>query len=136
MSKEKRILLELFAPPLLAVMWMTVEEGFMKSESIFITLVALFPMLMFAYLFSIIPSLIYTLVMETWFRAGLGARLGLFSTAGLSSLLGAGACFLACAIGIWLGPLISFNRGQFALIGAGAGLLIGFYVGRKQASAF
>ena len=134
MSKEKRILVELLAPPFLAMIWIAVTT-FSISDGIFAIFGTFFFVLMFAYLFSIIPSLIYTVVMEVWFRSGLRTRFGLFCTAGLSSLLGGGAGFLACVIGIRLGPLISFDRGNFALIGAVAGLLVGFYVGRKQTSA-
>jgi hypothetical protein len=131
MSTNRRILVELLAPPLLAVIWMAISS----SEPIFDILFGSFFMLPLAYLFSVVPSLIYTLVMEVWFRSGLGTRFGLFCTAGLSSLLGAGAGFLACVIGIGLGPLISYDRGHFALIGAAAGLLVGLYVGSKQTPA-
>ena len=134
MSKEKRIFIELSAPPFLAVMWMAVASS-IKGEPIFTILLACFPMLIFAYLFSIIPSLVYTLVMEVWFRLGLHTRLGLFCTAGLSSSLGAGAVFLAVIIGIWFGHLIGEDWRDFALMGAVIGLLVGLYVGRKQKSA-
>ena len=99
-----------------------------SSEPIFDIALGSFFMLPLAYLFSVIPSLIYTLVMEVWFRSGLATRFGLFCTAALSSLLGSGAGFLACTIGTWLGPLISFDCRTFALIGAVAGLLVGCYV--------
>jgi hypothetical protein len=133
MSKEKRIFVELVAPPFLAVVWLAVSS--IRVEPIHDVVLGFFPLLILAYAFSIVPSLLYALVMEVWFRSGLRARFGCFCTAGFSSLLGAGGGFLACAIGIWLGPLISFDRGHFALIGAVAGLLVGFYVGRKQTSA-
>jgi len=135
MSTNQRIFVELSAPPFLAVMWMTAASLVNGSEPILLVLVAWFPMLIYAYVISFIPSLIYTLVMEVWFRSGLRTRFGLFCTAGLSSLLGAGAGFLAVTIGIRGGPLIGEDWRDYTLIGAVVGLLVGLYVGRKQTSA-
>jgi hypothetical protein len=134
MSMRERILIELLAPPFLAVLWLAADALINKSEAIGDVIMGCFPVAFFAYLFSIIPSLIYTLVMEVWFRSGLGTRFGLFCTAALSSLLGTGAGLLACAIGTSLGPLIGEESRNFALMGAGIGLLVGLYVGRKQTS--
>jgi len=133
MNTNKRILVELLAPPFLAVMWLAVAS--FKSETILSTLAGFLPLLLFAYLFSIIPSLAYTLAMEIWFRSGLRSHFGIFSTAGFSSLLGSGAGFLAAAIGAWLGFLIPSDCIHFASLGAVVGLLVGFYVDRKQTSA-
>jgi hypothetical protein len=133
MSKEKRIFVELLAPPFLAVMWMAVASLIKEGPSFTVALYAF--VLIFAYFFSAVPSVLYTFVMEVWFRSGLHARFGLFCTAGLSSLLGTGAGLLACAIGIWFGHLIGESFGNFALIGAVVGLLVGLYVGKKQTTA-
>ncbi len=132
MKRSERILVELLAPPFLAVIWIAVTT-FHMSDGIAI-FAASFMMLVFAYLFSIIPSLIYASVMEVWFRSGLRTRFGLFGTAGLSSLLGMGGGILACVIGTWLGPLIGEDFRNFALIGAVVGLVVGLYIGRKQTS--
>jgi hypothetical protein len=134
MSVSKRISVELLAPSFLAVLWIAVDSLIRQSETIGVVVGAFFIMLFFAYFFSVIPSLIYTLIMEAWFRSGLRARFGLICTGALSSFLGAGAGFLACAIGIWLRPLIGENPRDYALRGAVAGLLVGLYVGRKQTS--
>jgi hypothetical protein len=92
-------------------------------------------MLIFAYLFGLVPSFLYAVMMELWFRVKLRMRFGLFCTAGLSSFLGAGAGFLACRFGTWCGPLIGEHSREYVLRGAAIGLLVGFYVGRKQTSA-
>jgi hypothetical protein len=126
MKRTERILVELLAPPFLAMIWIAVTT-FSLSDGVVIFPTFLF-MVVVGYLFSIIPSLIYTSVMEVWFRSGLRARFGLSCTAAFSSLLGTGAGFLACAIGTWLGPLISFDCRNFALIGGTCGLVVGFYV--------
>jgi len=136
--------MELLLPPLLATA-LTVVASFSTwpfGDSLVESVIAViaFPigcvgLLFFAYLFSAIPSLIYTLVMEVWFRAGLNARFGFCCTAGLSSLLGAGAGFLTANIGAWLGFLTSPDCGRLTILGAIVGLLSGFYIGKKQVSA-
>jgi hypothetical protein len=91
-------------------------------------------MLLFAYLFAITPSFLYAAVMELWFRLRLRTRFGLFCTVALSSFLGAGGGLLACAIGTWLGLLIGEDFREYVCNGVVVGLLVGFYVGRKQTS--
>ena len=133
--------MELLIPPLLATALMVVASlpawsfGDSLIESVIAFPIGCVGLLFFAYLFSATPSLIYTLVMEVWYRAGLNARFGYFCTAGLSSLLGAGAGFLVASIGVWLGFLTSPDCAPLTVLGAIVGLLSGFYVAKKQASA-
>lgn len=130
MSKPQRIVVEAFAPPLLATLYLfCFPPAGWKPEPISTQLLAFLPMLFFAYLFAIIPSCLYAAVMELWFRLRLRTRFGLFCTVALSSFLGAGGGFLACAIGTWLGPLIGEDFREYVRNGVVVGLLVGFYVG-------
>lgn len=132
-TANKRILMELLAPPFLAAVWLAVAS--FKSETILSTLAGFLPLLFFACLFGLIPSLVYALAMEIWFRSRLRRRFGLFCTVGFSSFLGAGAGFLATAIGALLGFLFLSDCPHFSLVGAVIGLSVGFNVGRKQTSS-
>ena len=88
MSKYQRIYIELLAPPFLAAILFIVGD---KSDSWVAILIGFLPLLFFAYLFGIIPSALYTVVMEFWFRCGLHARFGSFCTVVASLLLGVAA---------------------------------------------
>jgi len=134
MSKNRRILFELLAPPFLAAVWVIVFSSH-ESETFSVLVVGSLGLVMFSYMFGIIPAILYTVAMELWFRFGLRARCGLICTIGLSAFLGAVAGFLSAGIGVLIGFLIPMDCGHFALIGAVIGLLVGFYVGRKQTSA-
>jgi hypothetical protein len=130
MSQKQRILIELLTPPFLATLWLVVISW--KAETISSVLLGFLPLLLFAYLFGIIPALLYTFAMERWFRSGLRVRFAWLCTAGLSALLGAAAGFLAAAFGAGIGFLIPSDCLHFLRIGAVVGLLIGVYVGRPQ----
>jgi hypothetical protein len=134
MSKNRRILFELLAPPFLAAVWVIIFSSY-ESETLSVLVVGSLGLVMFSYMFGIIPAILYTVAMELWFQFGLRARCGLLCTVGLSAFLGAVAGYLSAGIGAWLGFLIPMDCRHFALIGAVIGLLIGFYVGRKQTSA-
>jgi len=133
MSKNRRIFFELLAPPFLATIWLLITSS--KSETISDAILGFVPLLLFAYMFGVIPAILYTVAMELWFRFGLRARCGLLCTIGLSAFLGAGAGFLSAAFGAWIGFLIWPDCIHFLWIGAWIGLLIGFYVGRHQTAA-
>ena len=133
MSKYRRIFIELLAPPFLVTIWLLITSS--KSESISDAILGFLPLLCFAYMFGIIPAILYTVAMEFWFRFGLRARCGLICTAGLSACLGAIAGFLSAGIGVLLGFLIPMDCGHFALIGAVIGLLIGICVSWRQTTA-
>jgi hypothetical protein len=129
MSKFRRILFELLAPPFLAAILIITTD---TSDTFLGMLAGFLPFLFFAYAFGIIPSLIYMLAMEFWFQSGLRARCGFLCTIGLSCLLGVGAGFLSAWLGIWLGFLTQPDNLHLARIGGIVGSLIGFYVGRRQ----
>ena len=133
MSKYRRIFFELLAPPFLTTIWLLIASS--KSEPISDAILGFLPLLFFAYMFGIIPALLYTVAMELWFQFGLRARCGLLCTVGLSAFLGAAAGCLSAGIGALLAFLIPSDCINFLLIGAVDGLLVGFYVGRKQTSA-
>jgi hypothetical protein len=95
----------------------------------------LFPALIYAYIFGLIPAILYTIAMELWFHFGLRSRFGLLCTATLSGILGASAGYLSSVIGRRLEVLTPSDCHYFLQAGVVGGLLIGFYVGRKQTSA-
>jgi len=130
MSKNRRILFEILAPPFLTTIWLVITSS--KAETIADGIRGFFPLLLFAYVFGILPALLYTLAMELWFKFGLRARCGLLCTIGLSAFLGAWAGFLSAAIGTLLGFLIWSDCIHFLWIGASVGLLIGFCVGWRR----
>jgi hypothetical protein len=134
MSKNRRILFELLAPPFLAAVWVSIFSSH-ESETLSVIVVGSLGLVIFSYMFGIIPAILYTVAMELWFQFGLRARCGLLCTVGLSAFLGALAGYLSAGIGAWLGFLIPSDCRHFALIGAVIGLSVGFYVGRKQTSA-
>jgi hypothetical protein len=129
MSKYRRMLFELFAPPFLAVLLLITTD---RSETVDEILTAFLPMLFFAYAFGIIPSLIYMLAMEFWFQSGLRTRFGFLCTIGLSGLLGVGAGFLSAWLGICFGSFTQPDIYYLARTGAIVGSLIGFCVGKRQ----
>jgi hypothetical protein len=130
MSKNRRIFFELLVPPFLATIWLLITSS--KSETISDAILGFVPLLLFAYMFGIIPAILYTVAMELWFRFGLRVRCGLLCTVGLSAFLGAVAGFLSAGIGALLGFLIWPDCIHFLWIGAVVGLLVGFFVGRSQ----
>ena len=134
MSKNRRILFEVLAPPFLAAVLVNIFSSH-ESETLSVLVVGSFGLVWFAYVFGIIPAILYTVVMELWFQFGLRARCGLLCTIGLSAFLGALAGYLSAGIGAWLGFLIPSDCIHFSLFGIVVGLLVGFYVGRKQTPA-
>ena len=137
MSKNRRILVEILAPPFLAAVWLTIfssHEAEQFTEILAEFFIGFPVMVMFAYIFGIIPAIIYAIAMELWFHWSLLGRFGLFCTAGWSGSLGALAGYFSAAIGSGLGFLIPLDCYYFMYRGAAIGLLVGFYVGRKQAS--
>jgi hypothetical protein len=133
MSKKRRILVELLAPAFLATLWLVVTSSH-EAQTLSVIIFGSCALLVFSYLFAIVPSAMYAIAMEIWFRSGLGVRLGLLCTSALSCLLGAAGGFLSGAIGRVLGFLTPSDNFHFARAGAVIGLLIGFYVSRKSKS--
>lgn len=125
MNPHKRILVELLAPPPLAVLLLLVTGR--TSDSFLDIVIGLLPIIGAAYGLGIVPSIIYMGVMEFWFRWGLHTRFGLLCTVLLSGTLGAAAGFL-----IQLFLASSAGPSTLWWIGALVGLLIGVYVGRFE----
>jgi hypothetical protein len=128
MSKNRRRVVEVVAPPFVAAMIMVPGD---RASEWYMLIAGFFPFMLFAYSFGIIPSVIYALAMELWFHARLHERCGLVCTIGVSGLLGLGAGLAAGWSAIWMGILTSPDDFNFAAIGTVVGLLLGFYVGEK-----
>ena len=134
MKQNKRLFFEAVAPPFLAALLIlatTVPANATHDDIIS----DFWPVFLYTYFFGTFPSLLYALVMEIWFQLGLRTRCGLLCTVGFSGLLGAGAAWTSTAFGIWLGSINEPVSSRMVLIGIIVGLLIGFCVGRKPASA-
>jgi hypothetical protein len=132
MSKNRRILFELLAPPFLAAI-ITIAGD--KSSEWYMIIAGFFPSLFFFYVFGIIPSAIYTLAMELWFYARLRERCGFICTSAVSGILGCAAGFAGAWSGILLGFLTRPDDYSLAKLGLVVGLLVGFFVSQKQTSA-
>jgi len=130
MSTHRRILIEWLGPPFLAAFLTTIfiTTTGRTGDSISDTVVRFPAFVCVAYMLGIVPSLLYMLAMEVWFRKGLHARYGMLCTVCLSSLLGTGAAFVIQLV------LQAITMGMSFLpsIGAFVGCLIGLYVGRQQ----
>jgi hypothetical protein len=131
MKKQNRIIMELFAPPFLAALSVIIFSSH-DSQTLYDWLVGGPVIIIFAYVFGIVPAGIYTFAMELWFGFGFRARCGLLCTIIFSALLGAGAGFLSAGIGVLLRFLISLDCERFSITGAVIGLLVGFCVSWKQ----
>jgi hypothetical protein len=132
MSKRRRILVELIAPPFLAAMISAAGD---KSSEWYMIIAGFLPLLFFFYLLGTIPSVIYALVMEMWFYAHLRERCGVICTVAVSGLLGCVAGLGGAWSGIWFGFLTRPDDVSLARIGAVVGLLVGFYVADKHTIA-
>jgi hypothetical protein len=73
MSKNRRMFFELLAPPFLATVWLLITSS--KSETISGAILGFIPLLLFAYMFGIIPAILYTVAMELWFARSVWAAL-------------------------------------------------------------
>ena len=133
MSKNQRMIIEAFAPPFLATVCLVIMS--FRQESLSDVFLGFLPCLLFAYAFGIFPALLFMVVMELWFYFGFRRRCGLLCTVGLSGILGFGAGLLSALLAICLGLLTQPDSFWLAKIGLIVGLLIGFYVARKETSA-
>ncbi|MGH7989336.1 MAG: hypothetical protein ACREDS_03965 [Limisphaerales bacterium] len=125
MSKYQRRFVEVLVPPFLGAFGVMVTD---RVDTFADKILGFFPFVAAAYVYAIVPSLVYMLVMETWFWFDLRARCGLFCTVVLSASLGCGAG-LALEYVIDFGQILSW---KLVWIGGVVGLLIGFYVGRRS----
>lgn len=133
MSKNQRMIVEALAPPFLVTVCIVVlsirQEGFSHIIEGFLSC------LLLTYVFGIFPAFLYMVAMELWFHFGWRTRCGLLCTIGYSTLLGTVAAYLSVTILTLLGLFVGYEVFFFLPVGAFIGLLIGFYVGRKEISA-
>ncbi len=133
MTKNQRMMVEALAPPFLATVCLSVIS--LRQESISDVFPQFLPCLLLIYAFGIFPAFFYMVAMELWFHFGWRTRCGSLGTVGFSGLLGTVAAYLSVASLTHLGFLVGSEGFYFLPIGAFVGLLIGFYVGRKDTSA-
>lgn len=130
LTRGKRIALELLGPPALGViivmaisyaqtLWIVLQDE--KTPKLEPGLLKPFGLLIFAYLFAGIPSVIYTMVMEWRFTKGLDPES--WRTIQFSACLGTMA-------GIFVGLLLSeFHLNSAFWLMSGIGLIVGFLMG-------
>ena len=129
MKQYHRVFIEVLAPPFLGACMVMVRPS--AADNFHERFFGFLPLVVAAYTFAIIPSLLYTAVMELWFWLGLRARCGLLCTVVFSAAIGCGAGFM-------IEYVIDFQQilsTVFLWIGALVGLLIGFYVSRQKIPA-
>src|SRR5436189_5809966 len=86
MTRTRRIAVEILSPPLIAA-FLIATDG--RSADTVLASVFGFPiMLVYAYVFGIIPSAAYALAIETWITLKGHQKFGAFLTVVISSLLG------------------------------------------------
>jgi hypothetical protein len=121
MSRFNRITLELLMPVPLGSIIFVVVGGFPESPVELLKELPLF--IVVSYAFGIVPSLLYTLIMETWFYNGFHIRFALGWTVAVSLLLGILSGGLICFITSKFTQSLDILR--FSVIGALVGFLIG-----------
>jgi hypothetical protein len=128
-SKESsfRICVALGAPSPLAAFLVIITQS--TSDSLTEKLLG-FPFFVFtAYAYGILPSMLYSFLMEVWFGMRLHLRFGRLATILFSALLGAGAGFLIQTVIIQ-----EIKYGYFIPIGGIVGLIVGFFLFRYSAN--
>lgn len=130
LTRGKRVVLELLGPPLLGAiilmaisyaqtLWIALQNW--KTPKVEPGILKPFGLLIFAYLFAGIPSVIYTLVMEWRFAKGLDPES--WRTIQVSACLGTMA-------GIFVGLLVGeFHLNSAFWLMSGIGLIVGFLMG-------
>lgn len=121
MKRPLRILVELLAPPLLAATIYSLVVLVASRDAIIAK--AFLLILLFAYVFAGIPSVIFTIVLELSFAKGLAVRS--WRTVLLASVLG---ILSGCAVALMFARGFDNQRGVFTIFPA-LGLVSGFSVG-------
>jgi hypothetical protein len=121
MKRPLRILVELFAPPLVAATIYSLVVFVASRDAIMVK--AFLLILLFAYVFAGIPSVIFTIVLEFSFATGLAVRSR--RTVLLASALG---ILSGCAVALMFARGFDNQRGAFTVFPA-LGLVSGFSVG-------
>jgi hypothetical protein len=124
MNRTQRILVEILSPSFLAAAIFTISGC--GSDNITDRFVFFPFFLVFAYLYGIVPSVVYAAVMEFWFKKRFHIhKYGLLSTAAVSATLGLGAAFLIQLViqGTKISSLLP--------IGTLVGLMVGLYLARR-----
>jgi len=138
MKRSTRIALELLGPPLLGalLLWLTVlpiDGSFGAGVDWWVMLSW---MVLWAYLFAGIPSILYTLTMEVAFAKGLNA--GRWPATAFSGLLGAGAgvSMVLVLMGWQFDAAVLLRFGELGLtVGLVLGLVIKFSSAQKKPGA-
>ena len=118
MTRRRRILIAVLAPPLLGAISFAVANSITDRSTH--PLLWLPTYVMFAYPIAIIPSAFYASLMDTWVARGLHRRFGLVVTALLSASCGT-MTGLALSLLLNWPTRLAFCGG---LVGAGLGLLL------------
>src|SRR5665213_1974693 len=121
MNRTRRVLVELLAPPLGATI---IVASISRGDTLTSRILGFPALLIFAYIFGIVPSAIYTAVMELWFEKGYYRRFGLSITVALSGVLG-----LADRYGVEMLSQQITKSSLFTYllpVGSNVGVLLGF----------
>ena len=97
-----------------------------EAESPFDLLKELPSFILVSYAFGIIPSFLYTITMETWFKHNFHKRFALGWTVAISLLMGILSGILICCASYKFTQSLDILR--FSIIGALVGFLIGFLI--------
>jgi len=112
---------EILAPPPLAVLLILATGA--TSDRLSSVLLGFPYILLAAYAYGMLPSILYAVAMEFWFENRLHARCGALATVALSALLGAVAGFVIQSVLVQ-----ELTLTYFLPIGALVGLIIGIYI--------
>ncbi len=122
MNRKRRVIIEVFAPSFLGtVLWYGGHIGELAHTGA-LNLLDFSIYWVLAFLFALVPSLVYALVMEWWFGRGLLDRARRISAVALSTALGFGAGYFVFRASearvIWLGGAVGLILGVVLGLGA------------------
>jgi hypothetical protein len=117
-----RILIEFLAPPLLGTIPFFISAGGGTDDTFQHAVSGFCKLAVIAYIVCIIPTTIYAVAMEIWFRKGPCLRYGLIGTICFSTILGLGAGVLL------MGIRPEGDEWFFPKAGAWVGFTIGYFL--------
>jgi hypothetical protein len=126
MSQRQRQIIEILAPAPLAAIMIAIATP--ASQSLAVATGGFASLVFIAYLFALVPSLIYSLVMEKWFALRLDKKYGRVSTAMLSLTLGSVSGGGIWCLGAMLGFITRVDAPPLLLVGSLVGLIIGGFL--------
>ena len=124
MSNFNRITLELLMPVPLGSIIFVILGDFPESPLELVKELPLF--ILVSYAFGIIPSFLYTITMEAWFKNKFHKRFALGWTVAVSLLMGLLSGILICCASYKFTQSLDILR--FSIIGALVGFLMGFLI--------